>query len=645
MSAIAGIFRRDGAPVERRDIARMLAAMSRRGPDGSGIWCDGPVGLGYGKLASTPESRLEHGPLSEGRVVLAADARVDNRDEIAQLLGISHETLSTLSDTALIARVFQERGRAGLVDLVGDFAIAIWMAPERSLLLVRDHIGVRPIVYHASDRFLAFASDVRALLTLDAVPTRVDEGRIADYLVSPLEGVDKTSTFFEGIVKLPPAHTLEVGADRLAVAKYWSLDPGAETRLGSDAEYTEAFGDAFAVAVRSHLRSASPPAVTLSGGPDSSTIVAFARQASHDVGLPVIDTLSAVSPASVDACIETRHIREVQRQGGVRPHDLAFDELGPLVPALTELYGTADDLFDYEMNLSHALYALARRDRFNVVLDGIDGDLVASTGGHIPPLLRQGRWGAAYGAARDYCRFYGGPYRAHRVLLAAAVSAFAPDWSRAAARPVRARLQTRAWAAESLIAPSLAERVDLSSRVFRMMQSRPPVRVISERHAHVTALEFPWLTVGIERYDRVAAAYSIEPRHPFLDRRLVQFCVSLPWDQKFAEGWTKIGVRRAPAGLLPDSVRFRKSWESLGPDFVGAQLRHYDHLVRLVFEERLSRLEPFVSIPKATDVYRHYRSTGTTVGELSEIWTVLSLSIWLDRFHVVEMGVSDALVA
>ena len=145
------------------------------------------------------------------------------------------------------------------------------------------------------------------------------------------------------------------------------------------------------------------------------------------------------------------------------------------------------------------------------------------------------------------------------------------------------------------------------------------------------------LTLAIERYDRVAATYSIEPRHPFLDRRFVQFCVSLPWDQKVAGGWTKIGLRRATAGLLPETVRFRKSWESLGPDFVAAQLHQYDPLVRLVFEERLSWLEPFVAIPKVSHAYRQYRRTGTTDGEWGELWTVLSLSIWLDRFGVADM--------
>ena len=630
MSAIAGIFRRDGAPVERRDIERMLAAMTRRGPDGWGIWCEGPIGLGYRKLAATPESRLEQGPLTAGRLVLAADARLDNRDEIARRFQIGHDTLAAFSDTALISRVLQERGRAGLADLVGDFAIAVWDAPARTLILARDHMGVRPIVYYASDRLLAFASDVRALLTLDTVPTRVDEGRVADFIVGDLEGLDKTSTFFEGVAKRPPAHTLEVSATRLEAARYWSLDPSIETRLGSVEEYTEAFREAFAPAVRSRLRSASAPMVTLSGGLDSSAIVAFARQVHRKVGRSLIDTLSAVSPPGLESCVETRHIRAVQQQGGVRPHDLASDQLGLLVPSLTELYATADDLFDFGMNMVHCLYALARRDGFNVVLDGVDGDLVASTASHIPALLRRGHWAAALGAARDYCRFYESAYPAHRVLLEAAGSALAPNWIRPPTRRMRSRLQAKAWGAESLIAPSLAERVALTDRALRMMQSRPAVRAASECHAHATTLDEPFLTVAIERYDRVAAAYSIEPRHPFLDRHFVQFCVSLPWDQKVAEGWTKIGLRRATAGLLPDTVRFRKSWESLGPDFVASQLRHYDQLVRLVFEERLSQLEPFVSIPKVSNAYRQYRRTGTTDGEWSELWTVLSLSVWLD---------------
>lgn len=641
MSAIAGIFQRSGAPVARSDLERMLNAMTRRGPDGWGIWCDGPIGLAYRKLASTPEALRETGPLVEDRFTLAADARVDNREEVAAQLQIRGDVLASITDSELIARVFQARGRDGLTQLVGDFALAFWVADSRELLLVRDHMGVRPLVYYANERFVAFASDVRALLALDAVPRRVDEGRIADFLLEMLEARDPTSTFFHDVLKLPPAHALQVSADHLRVARYWSLDPDLETTRGSTAEYVESFREEFSRAVRCRLRSATPPMAMLSGGVDSSTIVAFARELRDTTGRDLVDTLSAVTAHDPEHCVETRHIRAVQRQGGVRPHELACDALGPLLPSLNLLYDTADDPFDFQMTLPHCLYAQAHLDGFNVVLDGIDGDLITSIDCHIPFLLRRGQWADALGAARGYHRFYGNDYPTTGVLMRAARHAVAPDWARRLSLFARSRLQPRARIADSLVAPALADRVSLSERLRRYLEQTPTTRAPSSRHAHARNLERSFLAVAVDRYDRVAAASSVEPRHPFLDRRFAQFCVSLPWHQKFDEGWTKIGARRATAGLLPDETRFRRNFESLGPDFTSALLHHQDPLVRHVFEDRLDRLDGFVSVSTVSRAYRQYRQTGTTDGENWELWTVVSLARWLDRFGVVDLGLVE----
>ncbi len=637
MSAIAGIFRRDGAPVARPDLERMLDAMKRRGPDGWGIWCDGPIGLAYRKLASTPESLHEKGPIVAERFTLAADARLDNRDEVATRLGIGADALAALSDSELIARVYEARGQDGLHELVGDFALALWDAPTRQLILTRDHMGVRPLIYYATDRFLAFASDVRALLTLDAVPRRVDDGRVADFLLDGFEDLDKTSTFFRGIVKLAGAHTLRAGADRLDIARYWSIDPDRETTLGSPGEYVEAFREQFSQAVRCRLRSAQPPVAMLSGGMDSSAIVAFARALRGHTGRPLVDTLSAVSRQDPERCEETRHIRAVQAQGGVRPHELAASELDPLLASLDVLYDTSDDPFDFGINLLHCLYAKAHLDGFNVVLDGLDGDVIASSFHHLPFLLRQGQWAAAAGAARGYARYYGGSYRTGRALLKAGRHAVVPEWVRRFSQGVRLRLEPTAWIDDSLVAPDLAARVDLQARRRRDLQLLPTIRAPSPRHAHARSLELPTLAVAIDRYDRVAASCGVEPRHPFLDRRFAQFCLSLPWHQKF-DGWTKIGLRRATAGLLPDAVRWRRNFQHLGPDFTRALLGHHDPLARPLFEERLRQLDPFVSIPNVSRCYRQYRQTGGTADECWDLWSVLRLGIWLDRVGVVDLG-------
>src|SRR5207245_10257224 len=182
---------------------------------------------------------------------------------------------SDATDAALILAAYERWGERCPEHLLGDFALAIWDARRATLFCARDHFGVKPFYYHhAPGRLFCFASEIKGLVALAEVPRRLNETRVADYLVPLLE--DKEITFYEEIVRLPPAHRMAVTREGVRMEQYWALDPEREIRMKSDGEYAEAFREIFTEAVRWRLRSAIPVESMSSGVLDSSSIGVWA---------------------------------------------------------------------------------------------------------------------------------------------------------------------------------------------------------------------------------------------------------------------------------------------------------------------------------------------------------------------------------
>src|SRR5690606_19814762 len=182
-----------------------------------------------------------------------------------------------------------------------------------------DIVGARPLyVHHAPGRLLAFASRAKALLALPVVPDDLDEGRIADALVNQLEAIDKTSTFYHEIKRLPPAHTLAVDPQRSRQQRYWRLQPGLVSPLPrTDAQWADALTDVLERAVRNHLDGDVRVGCMLSGGMDSSSLAEIARDQLASAGKGPLPTFSSIDDDP--ACPETRAIRAVLEQSGFAP--------------------------------------------------------------------------------------------------------------------------------------------------------------------------------------------------------------------------------------------------------------------------------------------------------------------------------------
>ena len=619
MSGIAGLWRLDTRAVERPELDAMLERLKHRGPDGSGTWHEGPIGVGHRMLHTTPESLGERQPLvsATGNLILTADARIDNRKELCSLL-----PAPSVTDAELVLRAYERWGEACPEHLRGDFAFVIWDGRRQALFCARDHFGVKPFFYHhRAGRLFAFASEIKGLLALPDVPRRLNEVRVADLLVPVLE--DKEITFYEEIVRLPPAHWMLVHRDGVRRQQYWALDPTREVRLGSDLEYAEAFRELFTDAVRSRLHSAFPVGSMLSGGLDSSSIVTVARRLLTERGLGALPTFS-ITFADAPECDEREYIEAVVRGGGLAPHYIDADPLSPLADLERVLEHQDEPFYAPNLFMHWALYRAANEHGVRVLLDGIDGDTTVSHSlVHLSELARAGRWWTlsqeVQGLSRHLRR---SPWP---ILWHHGLKPLAPNLLRQIKRKVRPRRALTL--SEATLRPDFVDRIGWAERKRALLRSRAtPAR--TSREDHWRRLNSGLVPFILEVADRAAAAFSVEPRYPFFDVRLAEFCLAIPAQQKLSQGWTRMVMRRAMAGFLPPEVQWRAGKADLSPKFVRSLLAAHRGLLEELILARPEPIAPFVQTDRLGRALERYIATGSERDAFA-VWGATTLAAWL----------------
>ena len=279
MSGIAGIVRFDDRGVRRQELERVANALHQYGPDKDGVIAQDNVGLVHALMRMTPEDRYDHQPTrGVGGTMITADLRIDNRDDLLGRLSLNRQLVAEWSDARLLLFAWEKVGDRIFSMLRGPFAVAIWDGSKRSLTLARDHLGLNVLMWHRDKHSFAFATMPNGLFAFDNVQRELCEEKIADFLV--LNHADHAGTIYRNIYRIPPAHLMRVGSDgSLELQRYWALDEIAPVKLKSDAAYAEGLREQLDRAVRRQMRSLHPVGALLSGGLDSSSVVALAARA------------------------------------------------------------------------------------------------------------------------------------------------------------------------------------------------------------------------------------------------------------------------------------------------------------------------------------------------------------------------------
>jgi asparagine synthase (glutamine-hydrolysing) len=557
MCGIAGVVD-PGARVSvvRPLVQRMTDVMTHRGPDAEGFFAANGIGLGMRRLSIIDVAGGRQPIASEdGGVQVVFNGEIYNHPALRRELIARGHVFRTRSDTEVIAHLYEDRGVDAFTDLRGMFAIALWDQRARRLVLGRDRLGKKPLFYARRGRSLLFGSEIKAILAADPTLAEADDDSLVPYLQFGF--VPEPRTMFRHIRKLPAAHWLVYERGDTTVMPYWHLNFGdAEDPPRRTAQVVEELDALLEESVRIRLMSEVPLGIFLSGGLDSSTIVAYA----HKAGLRPIKTFTVGFDRrqwdeSADAAVVARHFRTDHHVLTLSERDLARslpDTLVTLVRQFDEPFGDSSALPTYWVS------KLARQ-HVTVILSGDGGDELFA--GYT--LYKGIRFAQQY---QRVPRWLGRRYLP-RIVQAGA--RWLPPRSRYAAlraarvlRDSELPFERMYFVKGSRCGPDLLPHLLTADAASRLI--RPGVPCMSDDISEIMRSDLPDVSKAsyvdlrlallddmLVKVDRMSMAHSLEVRSPLLDHRLVEFVVRLPSSMKL-RGWeTKAILRDTVRRYLP----------------------------------------------------------------------------------------------
>jgi len=629
---IAGLISCDSSGIESR-LDAMLKVQNHRGPDDRGQCVDGLVGLGQVRLSILDLSPAGHQPmlLDGGRLSIVFNGEIYNFIEIKRELEGRGHVFRSSCDTEVILHAYDEWGVDCVERFNGMWGFALWDRARSRLFCSRDRLGVKPFYYSTHRDEFVFGSEIKVLLAATASLSEPNDAYIARFLRTSQTDFDER-TFFRSVLQLKPAHsmTIQVGAAGPAVERqwaYWSFDAD---RVWSTYDYTDPAAQVRSLledSVRLRLRADVPIGTCLSGGLDSSSIVALA---SRQLDGPVW-TFSALYPQK--EYDETRFVREMNEKFPTIPHEV-WPQPGDLLSVMPSLVWHQDEPAAGPGLYSQWHVMQMAAGKVTVLLDGQGADEML--GGYHPYYL-------------DYLQSRIASTARHP--SAASVARLGKDW-----RSVSSRVggsQTRSIAttlARQALARHLSEGVKSAIRSVRPASAKPEV---SEDYvARFPMDDDPWRVEGpfgdrlanvlydatlrtsvpsLLRYeDRNSMAFSIEARTPFLDYRLVEYSLGLPFDERIDGEWTKSVLRRAMDGTLPPDITWRR--DKMGyptPFAIWLRGPFKEAAESIIYSDEFRRRGIFE--PSVVDaLWRQHLS-----GEADNSWNVwrwLNLELWFREF-------------
>jgi asparagine synthase (glutamine-hydrolysing) len=654
MCGIAGVFRRDGAPVDADSLVRMTRTLSHRGPDEEGYYRNagdgtgsapngvrfytspvadptrdrpqrGDVGLGHRRLSIIDLASGQQ-PLcnEDGTVWIAFNGEIYNFQSLAPELEQRGHRFRTRSDTEAIVHAYEEWGDEFLTRLRGMFAFALWDARRERLLLARDRVGKKPLYYLLDERRLLFGSEIKAILAVDDVPRDIEPTALSDYL--SLLYVPAPKSIFRAIRKLPAAHYAVIDRSASAVRPYWDLS-FEDPRTDGEPAMIDDLMSCLDESTRMRMISEVPLGAFLSGGVDSSAVVALMARASTQ---PVVTNSIAFSVASYD---ETPHARRVAELFRTDHHE--YRVTPEAVPVVERLAWHYDEPFADSSAVPTYYVSKTARERVTVALSGDGGD--ESFAGYrryyfdlrenavrsfLPGRLGRGIF-AALGGLYPKADYLPQVFRGKAFL-----SNLARDPVDAYCFSVSAFWDDRK---RSLLRPELQAALGgyRTAELFHDLYRNAPADDHLSRIQYLDVKTYLCDDI-LTKVDRASMAVSLEVRCPILDHVFMERAARIPWRLKLDGQNGKHIFKRALEPLLPREILHRKKMGFGVPilEWLRGELAGYAE--DLVLRGAASR-EFFEPTYLERIWSQHQRGTRNWA---TELWAVLMLNLWYRNFGV-----------
>lgn len=626
MSAIAGIYEWNENEIHVEQCQAMMEELKRYRADDIGTWKKGGLFFGCHAQWITEESIGEKLPFydSERKLAITADAIIDNRDELFNRLGIDIQYRGSIKDSELLLHAYSKWEEDMPKFLVGDFAFMIWDEKKGKLFGARDFSGCRTLYFFNNEKIFAFCTAITPLFSLPFVSKKLNEAWLAEFLAIPVtfESTDSSSSVYENIRQLPPAHSITVEKGRVKLTQYCALDMGKKLKLSSNEEYEEAFLEVFKGAVKSRLRTHLNVGAHLSGGLDSGSVASIAarelraqNKSLHTYSYVPLDDFEDWSPKSRVADERPFIKSTVNFVGNIQdsylsfPEKSSFSEIDDWLDVLETPYKFYENSF-----WTKGIFEQASQQGIGVILNG-----------------QRGNWTVSWGHALDYqamllrklqLRKFSQEVRMYSENLGAKRSRVLRVVGRKVFPKLRGALsKNKEVPFQGMINEKLASRFNVYNKLAShdiqkngLIQKTPyEIRKIQFQRPYYWALNGAYTT-------KLSLQYGIWDRDPTNDLRVVRFSLSVPESQFVQNGQDRSLIRRAMKGYLPDDVRLNQRTRGIqGADGIQRMLPQWNvfigELERALMDDYLSEylnidflkesLENIRQEPSADQVFRN----------------------------------------
>ncbi|CAO3439378.1 asparagine synthase (glutamine-hydrolyzing) [Azospirillum doebereinerae] len=620
MCGICGVFRIEGGgPVSRTAVEAMTRTMVHRGPDDSGVALFDRAGLGFRRL-SIIDLDTGHQPLAneDETIWLVCNGEIYNHRALRDELIAKGHRFRTRTDVEVLLHLYEDMGEAMLNRLSGQFAFAILDRRRGRLFLARDPFGVAPLFHALVGGSFLFGSEIKAILAHPGVERRVDLTGLEQVLALP--GLVSPRTMFAGIESLPPGHALVVDDDGVRRWPYWDLVYPAEAEPADprgEEQFREELAHTLTEAVRRRLQADVPVGAYLSGGLDSSLVVAMMRRC----GVEAIDTFSI---AFADALLDERgHQRLMAERLGGRHHEIELDDSGIESRLRAVIRHCECPIKESYNTASFALSAAAAAAGVPVVLSGEGADELfagyigyrydafrRARGPSAPPnpreaALRRRLWG-------DESLFYETQLAEHEALRRAL---YAPD--------VAAAFPTFEFTQFGLVDPALVKgRHPLHQRAYLDLKLRLGDHLVGDHG------------------DRMLLGNSVEGRFPFLDVEVSALAARMPPDLKLNGFTEKYILKQVARPLLPAGIVDREKYAFCAPGSPQLLRAGIDWVEELLSPATIRR-HGYFDLSTVETLKARYRAPGFVLAGLNEedlLMTVLTFGLFVEEFDMPRLG-------
>ena len=549
MCGICGKINFDSKPPDEQALRKMAAVLSHRGPDDGGFYIKNNVGLGHRRLKIIDLSDAAHQPMAneDGSIWIVCNGEIYNFQDLREALEEKGHIFRSKSDTEVIIHLYEEKGVDCAKELRGMFAFAIFDENKKRLFLARDRIGKKPLYYAVNNEALIFASEIKSILQDPSISRGINLNSLDLYLT--YQCVPTPRTIFSGIEKLPPAHTLVLEDGKIQIQRYWQISYQNRHKLKEE-EYCQRILDIFSEACKIRMTSDVPLGAFLSGGIDSSAVVAMMSKFSSK---PVKTFSIGFKEESFN---ELEYARKVAKLFHTEHHEYMVKP--DALEVLPKLIWHFDEPFADSSAIPTYYISKITRQEVTVALNGDGGD--ESFAGY-----------ERYPAVKiaDIYGFLPGFIRSSIAYLSQGLpeSTQKKDFLKRFKRFVKAGCLSREKRyAYWMSAFDSEQKRSLYSQDFKNRLGKiDSGEYITDAYRQLDTGDFiaKTLFVDVSTYlpndllvkaDIASMANSLEARSPFLDHKLMEFAASLPSDLKLKGLTTKYILKKALKGILPQEI-------------------------------------------------------------------------------------------